>query len=87
MNSKFFNLHLKIIIYCLFVASGTLHAQSRVDALLSKMFHASDDYIFVVAHRGDWRNAPENSLKAMERCIRMGVDMVEFDIRMSCIPD
>jgi glycerophosphoryl diester phosphodiesterase len=37
----------------------------------------------VVAHRGDWRNAPENSLKAIQNCILMGADVVELDIRMT----
>jgi glycerophosphoryl diester phosphodiesterase len=37
--------------------------------------------IIVVAHRGDWRNAPENSLQSIQNCIDMGVDMVEIDIR------
>lgn len=35
----------------------------------------------VVAHRGDWRNAPENSLQAIQYCIDMGVDMVEIDLQ------
>lgn len=37
----------------------------------------------VVAHRGDWRNAPENSLPAILSCIRMGCDIVEIDVRLS----
>lgn len=37
--------------------------------------------IIVVSHRGDWRNAPENSLQAIKNCIDMGVDMVEIDIK------
>lgn len=37
--------------------------------------------ILVVAHRGDWRNAPENSLQAIQNCIDMGVDMVEIDLK------
>ncbi len=36
---------------------------------------------WVVAHRGDWRHAPENSLQAITNCIRMGVDIVEVDVR------
>lgn len=35
----------------------------------------------VVSHRGDWRNAPENSLQAIQNCIDMGVDMVEVDLK------
>ena len=37
--------------------------------------------VFVVSHRGDWRNAPENSLQAIQNCIDMGVDMVEIDLK------
>jgi glycerophosphoryl diester phosphodiesterase len=37
----------------------------------------------VVSHRGDWRNYPENSLPAIESVIRMGVDMMELDLKMT----
>ena len=35
----------------------------------------------IAAHRGDWRNACENSLEAIENAIRMGVDIVEVDLQ------
>jgi len=35
----------------------------------------------VVAHRGDWRYAPENSLPAIDNAIKMGVDIVELDVQ------
>jgi len=34
----------------------------------------------VVAHRGDWRNAPENSMLAFKNAAAMGVDVVELDL-------
>ncbi|NIF06534.1 glycerophosphodiester phosphodiesterase family protein [Chryseobacterium sp. Tr-659] len=37
--------------------------------------------ILVAAHRGDWRNYPENSVKAIESAIQMGVDIVEIDLQ------
>ncbi len=37
----------------------------------------------VVAHRGIWRHAPENSLSAIERAIEAGYDVVEIDVRRS----
>ena len=37
----------------------------------------------VVAHRGAWRGAPENSLAAIERAIDVGADIVEIDVRKS----
>jgi glycerophosphoryl diester phosphodiesterase len=40
-------------------------------------------HIKVIAHRGDWRNAPENSLKGLLNCIELGVDMVEVDLAMT----
>ncbi|EJL75354.1 glycerophosphodiester phosphodiesterase family protein [Chryseobacterium populi] len=40
-----------------------------------------ENKILVVAHRGDWRNYPENSVKAIESAIKMGVDIVEIDLQ------
>ena len=37
----------------------------------------------LVAHRGHWKQAPENSLAAIEAAIVAGADVVEIDIRMS----
>lgn len=37
----------------------------------------------VVAHRGAWRGAPENSLAAIENAIALGCEIVELDIRKS----
>ncbi len=39
--------------------------------------------VAVVVHRGDWRNAPENSILAIENAIKMGGDMVEIDLKMT----
>lgn len=37
-----------------------------------------------LAHRGDWRVAPENTLEALEAAMRVkGCDGVEFDVRLS----
>jgi len=37
-----------------------------------------------LAHRGDWRNAPENSLDALAAAMTVpGCDGVEFDVRLS----
>lgn len=37
--------------------------------------------VLVVAHRGDWRNACENSILAVENAIEMGVDIIEIDLK------
>lgn len=40
-----------------------------------------DRGVMTVAHRACWRSAPENSTKSIEECIRIGVEMVEIDVR------
>ncbi len=37
--------------------------------------------VLVTAHRGDWRNEPENSLKAFQSAAAMGADLVELDLK------
>lgn len=60
----------------------SISAQTHVDSLLTALHNTSKpDYIFVIAHRADWRNAPENSIEGVQRAIKMGVDMVEIDIK------
>ena len=39
------------------------------------------DKVLVVAHRGNWSIAPENSVAAIDSAIQMKVDIVEIDIR------
>ncbi|KAB1232338.1 glycerophosphodiester phosphodiesterase family protein [Chryseobacterium viscerum] len=42
-----------------------------------------DRKVMVVAHRGDWREAPENSVWAVKKAIEKGVDMAEIDLAMT----
>jgi len=53
---------------------------SSIQEKLQNLKDSKNKEIIVVAHRADWRNAPENSLQAIQNCIDMGVDMVEIDI-------
>ena len=56
---------------------------ASAEDILAWMDHPTDDYVVLVAHRGDWRNAPENSIQAIKNCLDMGVEIVEIDVRMS----
>lgn len=58
-------------------------AKNKAESVLKEFHNPSSRYVVVVAHRGDWRNYPENSLAAIESVIRMGVDVVEVDIKMT----
>ena len=39
--------------------------------------------IMVTSHRGDWRNEPENSVRGFLSAAKMGVDVVELDLKMT----
>ncbi|WDF56452.1 glycerophosphodiester phosphodiesterase family protein [Mucilaginibacter sp. KACC 22063] len=42
---------------------------------------SAQNKVMVTAHRGDWRNAPENSVRAFKSAAAMGVDIVELDLK------
>lgn len=58
-----------------------VHAQNRALEIRNKLLNRDVSSVLVVAHRGDWRNAPENSLKAIDYAIDMGVDIIELDVQ------
>lgn len=49
--------------------------------LSQRLRAAAGDGVAVVAHRGESRNHPENTLAAFVAAVRLGVPMVEFDVR------
>lgn len=65
-----------------FLSNITL-AQNKIDKLIKQIHDPNDKQVMVAAHRGDWRNAPENSLKAYDFAIQMGVDIIEVDLAMT----
>lgn len=79
-----FQIHNKVLLFsCLLMMFASFtYSQNRVNKLLQHLSMA-DNYVMVAAHRGDWRNAPENSVQAIKNCIDMGVDIVEIDVRLT----
>lgn len=65
----------------LLVVSCVKVEPSRVDRIKAELQQSTSKNVMVVAHRGAWRLAPENSIAAIEECIEMGVDIVEIDVR------
>lgn len=51
------------------------------EVIRQKLLDRDASSVVVVAHRGDWRYAMENSLPAIENAIAMGVDIVEIDVQ------
>ena len=70
-----------IIFLSIFLLALQSHAQKKqVDAIFKELKQANSSTVLVAAHRGDWRNFPENSIAAINSAIAMGVDIVEIDI-------
>lgn len=75
MKKNFF-LYLLLILLPL-----SLFSQNRAAEIRSKLLDRNQKSVLVVAHRGDWRGFPENSIEAIESAIKMGVDIVEIDLQ------
>lgn len=71
---------LSLLLSC---SSGEPVYKTRVEKILAEINNPHSDYVLVVSHRGDWRNYPENSIPAIESVIRMGVDVMELDVKMT----
>ena len=77
-----------ILLSILFASCESNYSKSKnslnvttIEQKIENLKNSNNNQVIVVSHRGDWRNAPENSLQAIKNCIDMGVDMVEIDIR------
>lgn len=56
---------------------------NRAERIAAEIHNPASKNVLVISHRGDWRNYPENSIPAIESVIRMGVDIVELDIKLT----
>src|SRR4051812_7360492 len=53
----------------------------QVNTIISKLEDPLNKEVLIAAHRGDWRNAPENSIAAIKYAVAIGVDIVEIDVK------
>lgn len=56
---------------------------NRAEKIVAEIHNPNSKKVVVASHRGDWRNYPENSIPAIESVIRMGVDIMELDLKMT----
>lgn len=70
-------------LFFLVLSTGLLFGQERVNTLTQELRDPDSRKVLVVSHRGDWRNAPENSLQAFRNCLEMNVDMIEIDLKQT----
>ena len=66
--------------FFLFLFASGLFAQDRIAEIRKALLDKDTSRVLVVAHRGDWRYAPENSILAIENAIKLGVDIIEVDV-------
>lgn len=72
------------VLASLFLVSDAWGARpTRAEKILAELHKPQSKTVLVAAHRGDWRNWPENSLPAMQSAIDMGVDIIELDLKMT----
>lgn len=71
--------YLQIFLFISFVAIG----QQNADAIRRTFLDASSSIVLVASHRATHNQYPENSLKAIEESIRIGVDIIEIDVKVS----
>ncbi|MDM3872209.1 glycerophosphodiester phosphodiesterase family protein [Porticoccus sp. W117] len=71
---------LAIFIVCLLPACTSQYKSQLVPTSTNL---TKKEKIGVVAHRGCWTHAPENSVKSIENCSRLGVEMVEIDVQLT----
>ena len=72
-----------IFFKALYLSDDTV-SPARTMSLIRELQDETSSRVLVVAHRACWFNgAPENSLEAISECIRLGVDLVEIDVRLS----
>ena len=87
MQSIFFNNDMKrifcIAAFLIAVVSCVEAPSDRAEKLRDMILNGTSDYVIVVAHRGDWREVPENSIASIEHSIATGVDVVEVDLQMT----
>ena len=74
-------LHACLLLALALMLGTALNAADRVTQLREKLLARDIPDVLVIAHRGDWRYAPENSLEAVEHSIKNGVDVVEVDLQ------
>ena len=67
-----------LVVICFLVS-----AQQRADIIRRTFLDASSKEVLVASHRATHNVYPENSLKAIQASINLGVDIIEIDVKVS----
>ncbi len=88
MSSKMFSFALKsmagiAVLGAVISCNSEPKYANRAEKIVAEIHNPHSKKIVVASHRGDWRNYPENSIPAIESVIKMGVDIMELDLKMT----
>ena len=67
----------------LFFLGFIAHAQSNAVAIRRILLDSGSPTVLVAAHRAAHNVYPENSLQAIQESIKLGVDIIEIDVKVS----
>ena len=59
------------------------HAQKQLEPIRKEFLNPTSKNVLVASHRAVHHELPENSLPAIREAIRLGVDIVEIDVKVS----
>ncbi|WP_276371271.1 glycerophosphodiester phosphodiesterase family protein [Chryseolinea sp. H1M3-3] len=65
------------------LCSAVAFGQQNADAIRRTFLDANTGTVLVASHRATHNVYPENSLKAIQESIRIGVDIIEIDVKVS----
>ena len=72
----------RVVLTCIAILAALgAFAQTRAERIRARLLDPNDSSVLVIAHRGAWRVAPENTIESIEKAVEIGVDIVEIDIR------
>ena len=71
---------MKLIIFILGILVNIPVIEAQFDYSLQNF---PEDKVMIVAHRGNWREAPENSIWAIKKSIEAGANMAEIDLSLT----
>jgi len=83
MNYHYYIMRRLIYLQFLLLLGFIAHAQSNAVAIRRILLESGSPTVLVAAHRAVHHVYPENSLQAIEASIKLGVDIIEIDVKVS----
>ena len=73
--------YINLILLLFLVTCTRPESRGNIERILEKFHDANSDYVMVAAHRAAHNDYPENSISAIKQAIKLGVDIVELDVK------